>query len=152
MEREELINAKDELGVSMEAVELIKKELGDFEVETYDHYGLKIISSENGEYAIGNDEEADAAAAMYIKDTVWAFNRSFIIEHSSALDYDQGSEDIIACIQEKCENGNAAALRLIDDIDEFVEDAISADGRGHFLSGYDGDELEIGNLLAYRIN
>jgi hypothetical protein len=34
---------------------------------------------------------------------------------------------------------------LIDrlwDIDSLVEDAISADGRGHFLSSYDGDENE----------
>ena len=33
-------------------------------------------------------------------------------------------------------------LKLIDDIDEFCKDAISADGRGHFLNGYDGNEYE----------
>ena len=32
--------------------------------------------------------------------------------------------------------------RLIKDWDHFVQDAVSSDGRGHFLSGYDGAENE----------
>jgi hypothetical protein len=64
------------------------------------------------------------------------------------LDFDDNSRDIIKCIQEKYENGNDALLKLIDDIDKFVEDAIRHDGRGHFLSSYDGNEMST-NFGAY---
>ena len=41
-------------------------------------------------------------------------------------------------------------------MDEFIEDAISADGRGHFLSSYDSEEVEIDiddeTYFAYRLN
>jgi len=36
---------------------------------------------------------------------------------------------------------------MIDDEDSFVEAAISADGRGHFLAGYDFNENEETVLL-----
>ena len=41
-------------------------------------------------------------------------------------------------------------------IDSFVEAAISADGRGHFLARYDSEEREFNNgrmtFYIYRIN
>jgi hypothetical protein len=55
-------------------------------------------------------------------------------------------------ISEKCESGNSAMLGLIQDHDAFVEDAISADGRGHFLSNYDGEEVKQGEYFIYRVN
>ena len=42
----------------------------------------------------------------------------------------------------KYDDANDTILALIDDFDEFVSDAISADGRGRFLSYYDGEENE----------
>jgi hypothetical protein len=54
--------------------------------------------------------------------------------------------------QGEYESGNQELLRLIDDIDEFVEEAIRWDGRGHFLSSYDGDENEEGDYYIYRTN
>jgi len=45
---------------------------------------------------------------------------------------------------------------IIEDMDSFVQDAISADGRGNFLSSYDGDEQEIKidgeYFYSYRAN
>jgi len=39
------------------------------------------------------------------------------------------------------------------DMDKILDEAISLDGRGHFLSGYDGKEIELPNgLFAYRRN
>ena len=39
------------------------------------------------------------------------------------------------------------------DIDKVVEACIDEDGRGHFLSSYDGEEIELSNdLFAYRID
>lgn len=42
-----------------------------------------------------------------------------------------------------CESFNKAVLAMIPDKNHFVKDAILADGRGHFLSQYDGQENEI---------
>jgi hypothetical protein len=61
-------------------------------------------------------------------------------------------EEHIKEIQEKYEDGNQELLRLIDDIDDFVDDAVSSDGRGHFLSSYDGNENEEGKYYIYRTN
>jgi hypothetical protein len=35
---------------------------------------------------------------------------------------------------------------------DFADEAISADGRGHFLSGYDGNENEQDGFYIYRTN
>jgi len=55
-----------------------------------------------------------------------------------------------------CESANDLVEALIKDLDKFVEDAISGDVRGRFLSSYDSEELEIeieGEMFfAYRQN
>jgi hypothetical protein len=89
-----------------------------------------------------SDSEADEKAAEYIKDTVWAFRPEFLAAHSS-LD-----AETIGIIQgAKYEDANAPLLRTISDVEHFIDDAVSADGRGHFLSGYDGEENEQGLTL-----
>lgn len=115
-------------------------------------YDENLFEFENQEYLVLTDEEANERTKEYISDTVWAFNTDFIIQHSSTLDYDKASEQVIRAIQDLYENGNEAIKKLIDDFDEFVENAISADGRGHFISGYDGEENEEGGFYIYRIN
>ena len=96
-------------------------------------YGLE-------EYLVLLDDEADENVREYIEQSVWAFNPSFIIDHSK-LPYD--AIDMIKSFQEQhCEGANETIMALIEDFDEFVSDAISADGRGHFLSHYDGEEQE----------
>lgn len=115
-------------------------------------YNEFTFEAEGGEFLVVTDNEADQFAADEIKESVWAFNTNFIIEHSSALDFDEESEEIVKAIQEKCEDGNKAILKLIDDLDEFVEDAVRYDGRGHFLAKYDGEENEEGNYYIYRTN
>jgi len=96
-------------------------------------------------YLIMTDEEAQKKAENYIKDSLWAFNTEFIKYHCK----DDISYKVIKAIQEQYEDGNEAVLSLIEDIDEFIEDAISADGRGHFLSSYDGQETELKNGFVY---
>lgn len=89
------------------------------------------------EYLVLTDEEADAKCAEYIKESVWAFNSDFLAAHSS-LD-----ADIIRMIQEaKCEDANEPLRRTIEDMDYLIEDAIRADGRGHFIAPYDFEENE----------
>lgn len=106
-----------------------------------------------GEVIVLDDETADILVADYIKDSVWAFNPDFL---SSMTEID---EEVFKALQDKCEGSNHAVLSLIDKtcgIESFVKEAISADGRGHFLSGYDGEENDIsvdGTIYyVYRVN
>jgi hypothetical protein len=92
------------------------------------------------DYLVLTDDEADEQAKNYILDTVWAFNKSFLDCHSEAIS--EIDEKTFAKLQEGCESINKAILAMIDDKAYFVEEAISADGRGHFLSFYDGEENE----------
>jgi len=54
--------------------------------------------------------------------------------------------------QKGSEDANKIFTKVIPDMDSFVEDAVSTDGRGHFLSSYDGDESEEGDFYIYRLN
>jgi hypothetical protein len=110
-----------------------------------DNEDLRMIEESNDYYSFGGrdylvltDDEADEKAKEYILDTAWAFNSSFLSCHSKG-DVD---EEVFKVLSEKCESSNDAVLSLIDDKDDFVDDAISSDGRGHFLSQYDGNENE----------
>lgn len=91
-------------------------------------------------YIVLTDEEADEKAAQYIRESLWAFNASFIIDHSKLPHEAEGM--IKSWQAEKCEDANDTIEALIDDMDVFIEDAISADGRGHFITSYDGNENE----------
>ena len=112
-------------------LELTEEEEKEIHYESNDTYCFG-----NEEYMILTDDEADEKVAEYIKDSVWAFNPSFLSCHSGI------DEDVFKLLQEKCESANEAILKLIKDFDHFVEDAVASDGRGHFLSSYDGYENE----------
>lgn len=116
---------------------------------SYSHYGLTSYSLGKREYAIGTDAEADKACAEYCKDSAWAFNAGFLAGLTEL------PEECFSALSEKCEAGNDAVVRMIEKtcgLEEFVSQAISADGRGHFLSGYDGNENEEGDFYIYRTN
>lgn len=138
-----------------ELIKLDRDSLLKFISGAFDYYGLQTVELEDGtEYALAlDDEEADAACKESIEMSVWAFSPSFIaqetgmpIEIFEALakaDLCEGAnEAIMACIEATC------------GIDSFVESAISWDGRGHYLSHYDGHEVELegSNSYAYRIS
>jgi len=109
---------------------------------------LEELGLDGREYLICTDAEADELAREYILDSVWAFDPSFLVQHIPAL-----SQNQIAKLQEDFEDANEGLLGLIEDIDYFVEDAIRAGGRGHFLSFYDGEEVELKDgRFAYRQN
>ena len=102
------------------------------------------------DYLVYTDDEADEAVHDYIKESVCFFRSDFIAAHAEV------DEEVIKKLQELHENSNNAIKSLIKDFDHFVDDAICADGRGHFLSSYDGEENEInvnGNTYyIYRTN
>lgn len=105
---------------------------------------------EDGDWRVMTDDEADEAVKESILDSAWAFRPSFLASHSAVAD--EGVFVAIAA-NNKDEDNSPVVLKLLRDVDAFVSDAVSIDGRGHFLSGYDGEEVELnGGLFAYRCN
>lgn len=101
------------------------------------------------EYMVLTDTEADEKAADYIKESLWAFNASFLSSYTDL------PEEMFSGMQDKCESANPAFLKCVEragGLAGFVEQAISADGREHFMSSYDGEENEQGQFFIYRVN
>ena len=99
------------------------------------------------------DEEANEHTRDYIEQSVWAFNASFLAGQTGL------PESAFEGLSKQCEEGNEPIMQMIQatcGIDSFVEAAISADGRGHFLARYDSEEREFNNgrmtFYIYRIN
>ncbi|RKY70855.1 MAG: hypothetical protein DRP97_03035 [Candidatus Latescibacterota bacterium] len=106
-----------------QAKELIR-EIGRFEELSNEHYGLTMLKADNGEYAIGTDSECDDAQDENLE--------SYI------------DECILPDLNENYQN--------YFDRESWKRDARYY-GRGHCLSSYDGNEIEIdGDLYLYRTN
>ena len=106
------------------------------------------------EYSVLTEEEADETVAEDIEQSLWAFNASFIVDNT---ELPSEAEEMIKGFQEaKCEGANDTIRAMIVDMEAFVEAAVAADGRGHFISGYDGEENEatVGETTyyIYRVN
>ena len=90
------------------------------------------------------DEEADEVCKERISESLWAFNADFIARHSQHVGYSRDLEKSISLVQDKLsESANDLVAALITDMDHFVQDAMKADRRGHFLAGYDGEENQV---------
>ena len=100
------------------------------------------------EYLVVTDAQADAAAAEEIEQTLWAFNADFL------EGYVPLPAIAIKAVQNAMYEDAAPVFRALftdEEFAEFVQDAISADGRGHYLSTYDGAEHEetVGRTTYY---
>lgn len=125
------------------------------DLENYQHYGQGVVISLDGEeWAVYlEQEEAEEAAKESITQTLWAFNSEFLASETG-LDV-----IIFQSLSEKYEEANEAIEKLIEStcgLDDFVQSAISSDGLGHFLSSYDGEEVDLyfgdESFIAIRIN
>lgn len=98
---------------------------------------------DGAEYLVLTGQEAYTACLADIKDSLWAFNASFIL---SKCGLPLELEDALTAFQaKKCEYANDALLALVEKcttLTQFSDAAIRADGRGHFLASYDGAESE----------
>lgn len=117
-----------------------------------------VVLDTGAEYIVLTEEQADARAKEEILNSLWAFNADFVISHCKNYD-DMDQYEVESAIESLrhaqencCENANGLVFALIDDIDEFVEDAIDADGRGNFISRYDGVENEQDGYYIYRVD
>jgi hypothetical protein len=99
-------------------------------------------------YLVLTDEEADEKAREYIESSLWAFNADFLSGITGL------PELVFKALQEQMsEDANDTIREMVgDDFDELVDDAISSDGRGHFMNTYDGKEHEHGGYFIYRTN
>ena len=124
-------------------------DLNDDEVNNITFNGDEFLHGDR-EYLILTDDEAEEKATDYIKESVWSFNSSFLSSHTGI------DEDVFKLLSEKCESSNDAILSMIKDFDHFVGDAISSDGRGHFIASYDHDEhieeINGDEYFIYRTN
>lgn len=139
---------------NMEKIEALRKflELTPDDFEDLEE-GFSDSHFEHGkrEYLVLTDKEADEKAGEQIRESLWAFNASFLAGETGI------SQDVFEAIQknDKCESNNPAIESIIKStcgIGAFIETAIGADGRGHFLSSYDGEENEEGEFFIYRTN
>lgn len=142
--------------IEIAAARIMECDTEDIEKESYDHYGMDVYSYGGEEYAIGTEEESDEAVKQYIRDSLWTFRASFVLQHSRIAEtkkIEKAIEEMQGKLAEDC---NEIIYALIEDIDEFARDAIEADGRGCFLSQYDSeeDEIEINGIMfyCYRLN
>jgi hypothetical protein len=120
-------------------------------------YGDNQFENDGQEWLVLTDREATKAARDQIRDSLWAFNYSFLRCHlRRGIDSDAMEKSVKHMQETLCESCNEAIFALIGDFSHFVNDAISADGRGHFLSPYDGEEQEVkvGKTMyfLYRLN
>ena len=125
----------------------------------YDENHFQTI--DGAEYLVLTDEEADKATREEIEGLLWAFNADFILKKTGFSDKLSSGEwtAMKAALEEMqnktCEACNEFIKGLINGtcgFDKFIEAAIEADGRGHFLASYDGEENEQGDCYIYRIN
>lgn len=156
---EEYNNGK--LNPNMEKAQALAKflEISVEDLEIPEDTELPFVVLDTGaNYAVLTEEQADARAKEEILNSLWAFNADFVIRHCknyndmSQYEFNSAVESLRHAQEECCENANGLVFALIDDIDEFVEDAINADGRGNFISRYDGVENEQDGFYIYRVD
>lgn len=118
-----------------------------------EHYGLPVYERDGERFAYAeNDEAADEAARSAILESLWAFRSEFLADFIPALRNARARAAFEKMQAELCEDaGDLVAAMVGDQLDQLVTAAIGADGRGHFLSPYDGEEREEGAAYLYRI-
>ena len=123
----------------------LEVEVTDFEINN-DEYILP-----NGySYFVLTDQEADEYATSEIEDTLWAFSSDFLASYTGL------HKAVFDSLAEGYERSNEAIMALINNagsMADFVQECMDADGRGHFVANYDGEEIELENdYYAYRVN
>ena len=142
--------------ITKEFIRLQKFDESKVEAEENDNYINVFVDGD--EWLIHNDEGRKIDTRSYIEETVEYFNPTFLSRLTGI------SSNIFTVLQEsQITDTNKTILLLIKatcGMDKFVEEAVEADGYGHFLSPYDGEETEFSvmdgwdkiNYYAYRIN
>lgn len=133
----------------------------------YEHYGLPVYETDEGEFAVGSFQGSARAGRAYILDSLWAFKPEFIARYIRGLD-GRALESFVKAMDkmqgELSEDAQPIILAMLGGeksktLATFVRDAIHEDGLGHFLAPYDGEERRREDVeglppgqLAFRVN
>jgi hypothetical protein len=127
----------------------------DFEVDGYEFEMIEATDDSqdiNEDWLVCTDDEADELVRNSIEELAGYFNAQFLMEQT-------GIDTEVFDALMKGASASERVMQIIEatcGYDSFVEAAISADGRGHFLASYDGEEREFNNgrmtFYLYRIN
>jgi hypothetical protein len=129
-----------------------RDETGPMEDMTECDWSDDALECEAGTFRVLSDEEVNDACREYIGETLWAFNADFLANYMPA---GLTSDDVEALRGDRCEDVNDAFRALVGDrFEDLVSDAVAADGAGHFLATYDGEEHENADasMRAFRID
>ena len=121
-----------------------------FDVAAYDE---TTIEDGRDEYLVLTDTEADTLARERAESDLWAFNTSFLCGYIPALRNNRAADAFAKMQGSLCEDaGDLIAAMLGDNLDRCIDDAVSCDGRAHFLASYDGYEYEAQGYYIFRVN
>jgi len=119
----------------------------------FDDMGLDAFTSHFKDWILDNAIDEDAIDDI-IEQEIEYFEDSE--DDPDMLEYLRGLDDLDSKISfVKDMYGDSFDIWAKDyiDTDKVAEEAISEDGVAHFISYYDGEEIELGNnLFAYRLN
>lgn len=127
---------------------------------------------DDGDWIAYTDDEADEAVTDVIMNSLWAFKTEFLCEYLHGVETESQINAIRKLQETLCEDANPILEALLRDSPHkhkpgvytggdvgfmcLLIDAIAADGRGHFLSSYDGNEHEVSindtDYFVYRVN
>ena len=127
--------------------------LGVTEKEIREGHDPQTLKVWDREYMVLSEQERNEKVKEYIQETLWAFIPSFLAEETGL------PKEVFRALSEKYESGNDAILALVEKtcgLDAFAKAAVEADGYGHFLAFYDGEEekvtVEGEDYFIYRTN
>ena len=126
----------------------IKEEFG-CDLSAIEDKGNSEYYIDGTEYYVYTLEEANDRLIEYVEESLWAFSSVFL---SDMTGLDMRVFEAIAD-NDKCEGNNEIIQSILDvtqvSMEDFAEEAIRLDGRGHFLNSYDGTEIEITTADGY---
>jgi hypothetical protein len=118
---------------------------------------------DNSEYLVLTDEEAQEQASQKVKESLWSMDTDFIMSHVRVFraleETDYASyirvRDDLSKMQDNdkiYEQVNEFVETAVDNLDEFVNDAIEKYGRGYFIADNDGIESEHNGFYIYCVD
>lgn len=126
----------------------IKEYFGDVEIVEKNDSDYSEFEIDGIEYMVLNIFQREEMMKDYVRQSLWAFNPSFMSSITNI------SEKVFSTLSELCEEANEAIESIVDHtcgMEHLIQEAVDADGYGHFISSYDGDELELSDkYFAYR--
>jgi hypothetical protein len=130
-------------------------DLGSLKLSKADKAAIEADFDDAGEYMVCTDETADVGVKGQILSSLWAFSSDFLASEAGL------PSEVFSCLQEKMSEDANETIHVLIKVTcgdaSLVDAAVSADGRGHFLATYDGDEKTFTTskgvtLFVYRCN